>query len=119
MAKKSFKDNPALTFISAANSLAELPVVEEIIVPSEPDKKEAKKPVTTVTDTHTHAYTQEKSESKALFPARSEAKSKRLQLLLRPSTYQGIANIARENGISVNETVNVILEAFVKADKQG
>ena len=42
-----------------------------------------------------------------------EAKSERLQLLVRPTTKEAITEIAKEAGISVNELVNRILENFI------
>ena len=42
-----------------------------------------------------------------------EAKSERLQLLVRPTTKDALTEIAKEAGISVNELVNRILENFI------
>ncbi len=42
-----------------------------------------------------------------------EAKSERLQILLRPATKEALFEIANESGISTNELVNRILESFI------
>lgn len=43
-----------------------------------------------------------------------ETKSKRLNLLVKPSTLNEISKIAQKYGISVNEFINRILEACIK-----
>ena len=42
-----------------------------------------------------------------------EAKSERMQLLVRPATKEALTAIANKSEISVNELVNRILEAFI------
>lgn len=42
-----------------------------------------------------------------------EAKSERMQLLVRPATKEALMAIATKSEISVNELVNRILEAFI------
>lgn len=42
-----------------------------------------------------------------------ETKSRRLFVLLRPSLYNDVKRIATANGISVNDTVSQMLEAYV------
>ena len=42
-----------------------------------------------------------------------EAKSERMQLLIRPTTKEALATIAKDAEISVNELVNRILEEFI------
>jgi predicted HicB family RNase H-like nuclease len=42
-----------------------------------------------------------------------EAKSVRMQLLVRPRTKEALTSIAKEAGISVNELINRILENFI------
>lgn len=42
-----------------------------------------------------------------------EAKSERMQLLVRPATKEALTAIATKSEISVNELVNRILEAFI------
>lgn len=48
-----------------------------------------------------------------LNPKYVETKSKRVQLLIRPSTHGKLKNIAISNNISVNELINNILESYV------
>lgn len=43
-----------------------------------------------------------------------EAKSKRMQLLVRPTVYEKFRVICDGEGISVNEKINQLLEAAVK-----
>lgn len=42
-----------------------------------------------------------------------ETKSRRLFVVLRPSLYDDVKRIAVENGISVNDTISQMLEAYV------
>lgn len=42
-----------------------------------------------------------------------EAKSERMQLLIRPAAKEALTVIAAKSEISVNELVNRILEAFI------
>lgn len=46
-------------------------------------------------------------------PIYVETKSKRVQLLIKPSVYNKLKTSAMEQGISVNEIVNRVLEDFV------
>ena len=46
-----------------------------------------------------------------------ETKSKRIQLLLQPSVVEAVKKLARENGISVNETINIAIQDFLKKGK--
>ena len=43
-----------------------------------------------------------------------ETKSKRVQLLVKPSVYQSISDIADVEGISVNELINIVLERIIE-----
>jgi hypothetical protein len=91
--KKDFKlQNPALRFIADTETAGNPP--EELM-----DKY-------THTDTHAH-----------IISPRGEIKSRRVQLLLRPSTYEAIAALARTNNASVNDAINTILENFVRTGK--
>lgn len=45
---------------------------------------------------------------------KAETKSKRLNLLVKPSTLKEATKLAQKNGISVNELINRLLEAVVK-----
>ena len=48
-----------------------------------------------------------------------ETKSKRVQLLVKPSVYQAVSDIADEEGISVNELINIVLERIVENIMKG
>ena len=91
MAKKSFKNdiNPAMGFISQES----IDKVEETKTAEEPKgQNPAKAP-----------------EGYKLNPLYIETKSKRLQLLIQPSTHEKLKNRAKAEGTSVNDLVNSIL----------
>ncbi len=84
-AKKSFKDNPALQFLSAAE------------------------------ETPSAAYSGAKApEGYKLNPMYVETRSRRLQLVLQPSLYDKVREKAAEEGISVNEYIHRVLAAAVE-----
>lgn len=85
MAKKSFMDSPALRFITANE---EEPQKEEKIAP----KKE------------------ELPKGYKISPVYIETKSRRLQLLLKPSIFKKLKQTADKKHTSVNDLVNSILE---------
>ena len=78
MTKKSFKDNPALQFISA--------VEEERKIPSQ----------------QKNCYV--------------EIKSRRLQLILKPSLFERVKKAASKKRISVNEYVHRVLDKATRED---
>lgn len=86
MAKKSFKDNPALQFISTAE--------EETQQAERGTPRPAEKP----------------PEGYKLNPLYVETKSRRLQLVLQPSLYERVKAGAKAAGLSVNEYVHQILD---------
>ena len=95
MAKKTFKDaitNPAELFISSATETRaeEKPALE---TPTEAPKGYKVNPIFI------------------------ETKSKRLQLLIRPSTVESLKAEALKEGKSLNDLVNSILEAHIKENK--
>lgn len=47
-----------------------------------------------------------------------ETKSKRVQLLVKPSVFQSISDIADEEGVSINELINLVLERIVENRKE-
>jgi hypothetical protein len=75
MSKKSFKDNPAMAFI-----------------------------------THTTDYTHD--------TGMKETKSKRLNLLLTPSLHSNLLKIARVEGISLNELINIVLKKHEQQNQE-
>lgn len=94
-AKKTFKnaENPALQFISA------------------PDVETEEREITA-------------DESGAALSLRGftpkldkpETKSRRLQLLIKPSVYSAVKQIADASGLSVNEIINQILEDATRGE---
>jgi len=102
MSKKSFKDNPALQFMSRA---------EEIVSEPKEERKEERsievreiKEVRGVTPNNVH-----------MVPA-FEAKSKRFNMLIRPSTYTKLKKAADYRGTSVNDLINTIVESYMEFD---
>lgn len=94
MAKKSksFKDNPALQFISTPETETEAP--EQATAPAE-------KPPT--------GY--------KVNPLYVETKSRRLQLVLQPSLYDRIKRAAEQSGLSVNEYVHRVLDEATREEQ--
>lgn len=82
--KKSFKDEPALQFISGAN---------------EPEQET---PQTTIPGTYTIA------------PRKEERKTCRMQLVLKPSLRDKVKERAAQSGVSVNEYIHQVLEIATK-----
>lgn len=91
MAKKSFKDNPALQFISTAEPEETRQEERELTIPQ---PKPAEKP----------------PEGYKLNPLYVETKSRRLQLVVQPSLYGRVKAGAAAAGLSVNEYVHQILD---------
>lgn len=89
MPKKSFKDNPALQFISSTE--AEEPTTAES---SERPPKGYK-----------------------LNPMYVETKSRRLQLILQPSLYNRVKEQAKAMGLSVNEYCHQILDEATRKEQ--
>lgn len=100
--KKSFKDNPALQFVSTGPSPEEK---EDIVVVSKSQEQKRRQ-----------------GEEEANVPMKPnplyiETKSKRVQLLMQPSLHRSLKKIAVSKGVSVNELVHSVLEAFVEKEK--
>lgn len=98
MAKKTFKDslNPAMNFIS-----------KESIEKADGDQTV---PETTKSGKPPKGY--------KLNPLYVETKSRRLQLLVQPSLHEKLKTKANENGMSLNELVNTILQDFLDASEE-
>ena len=47
------------------------------------------------------------------YPEPRETKTRRLQLLVKPSVYDAVSKLARRRGTSVNDLVNTALEAYL------
>ncbi len=89
MAKKSFKDNPALQFIST------------------PEEE----PLTAAT-------TEKPPKGYKVNPLYVETKSRRLQLILQPSLYNRVKKQAKAMGLSVNEYCHQILDEATRKEQQ-
>lgn len=87
MAKKSFKDNPALQFISAADEEQQQEQLQE-----------------------------QAPEGYKLNPLFVETKSRRLQLVIQPSLYERVKATAKTSGLSVNEYVHRLLDEATRKE---
>jgi len=94
--KKSFKQvNPALSFIESGSN-------------------EAHTDTHTDTYTHTDQHTPVYAHADTYTQYKRENKSRRLQLLIKPSTHNAISEIAQMNDTSINDTINTILENYLR-----
>lgn len=91
MAKKTFKDNPALQFISQPEPAAD-PTPEEIA-------KKLGVP-----------------EGYRINPRYIEKKSRRLQLVFQPSLYERVKAAADAAGLSVNEYIHEVLDKATREE---
>ena len=94
MSKKSFKDNPALQFMSRPEEVAreEKPIeVREI--------REVKENLV-------NSY-------RPAAPMVFEAKSKRFNMLIRPSVFASLKEISENRGTSINDLINTIVENYI------
>lgn len=89
MVKKSFKDNPALQFMSTP----EVEPEEDVVVAP----KEFDVPM-------------------KLNPLYIETKSRRLQLLMQPSLHAKLKDISKNKGVSLNELIHTVLEDYAKGE---
>ncbi len=46
-----------------------------------------------------------------------ESKTRRIQLLLRPSVYEVLKRVCDDEGLSVNQKINQIIEAYLTAQE--
>ncbi len=97
MAKKTFKDNPALRFISTEENTPE----------QESSQAPAERP----------APQEQPPEGYKLNPLYLETKSRRVQLILQPSLHERVKQAAQTEGISFNEYVHRVLERAVKGSE--
>lgn len=96
--KKTFKkDNPALSFMSVPE--------EEVETTASPEG-----------DSTLHIRSISKRtapEGYKLNPEYIETKSKRVQLLLQPSTVEAIKSLAKKKGLSMNEAINEAIHEYL------
>lgn len=90
--KKSFKDNPALQFISAAAD-------------PEPEAPEQPAPIT-----------EKPPAGYKVNPLYVETKTRRLQLVLQPSLFERVKAQAKAGGLSVNEYVHQVLDKATREE---
>lgn len=95
MAKKSFKDNPALRFISMPPE----PAIQQPSPPHAPGPSESMLPPMKPN------------------PLYIETKSRRLNLLVQPSLHERIKKLAARRDTSVNDIIHQILLEY--ADREG
>lgn len=98
MAKKSFKDNPALQFITAQEE-----------VPADQPTEAAEKPTQRDFANPPAGY--------KVNPVYLETKSKRVNLLMQPSLHERAKSRAAAMGISLNEFVHIAVTAML--DREG
>ena len=106
MAKKDLNSalSPALQFITPT------------VVPPEAVEE---KPVETPVEAPTERKVAKESRRRKVDPYKLETKSKRLQLLIKPTLYDRLKDKAYEEGISVNELVHEILDdAVIKGGRK-
>ena len=95
MARKSFKDNPALQFIT------------------EPAAHEGKTPAEAQPAAESQREPREAGGSR-LQIRHTEPRSRRVQLLMEPSLFESIEATAKKYDISINELIHQILEQAMK-----
>lgn len=95
MGRKTFKDNPALQFISQAGEAEQEEITQQVTQTQIPKRL---------------GISEEAPEGYKLNPKYIELKTKRLQLVLQPSLLERVRKKAKESGLSVNEYVHRILD---------
>ena len=107
MSKKSFKDNPALQFMSRAEDLSN---------EAREKKREEKAEVAEVVEIKEVKEARMVMNDFLSAPVAFEAKSKRFNMLIRPSTYEKLKKIAEYRCTSVNDLINTIVESYMEFD---
>jgi hypothetical protein len=100
MAKKSFKDNPALQFITAQE---EVPADQPTAAAEIPTQRELANP----------------PAGYKVNPVYLETKSKRVNLLMQPSVHERAKSRAAAMGVSLNEFVHIAIEAMLDGEGAG
>lgn len=95
--KKSFtQSSPAMAYIN---------------IPEGEVEDKANEAQADTTKTTTKAKPRAKSSKVMITPKDAETKSRRVQILLQPSVYEAVKQLAEDNNTSVNDTINTILKA--------
>lgn len=100
MPKKSFKGNPALQFFSQGQTDEQADTTPAAAAPAEP----AAMPEPQAKDAGAEIAADNWR------PGKAEMKSRRVQLLLKPSSYEKAKAAAAKYGISVNEYISQIID---------
>lgn len=106
MPKKSFKDNPALMFISGAEEAGKEQGEQAEQTKQAVAEVPLKAPTTKIPTGTGYKYN----------PLYVETKTKRLQLVLQPSVLERVKARAKESGLSVNEYCHQILDKATREE---
>lgn len=107
MAKKTFLDSPAMQFISTAPEQEAAQTVSEAVEPiiEQTEAEQRKTPVKA--DGSVPRYTE-----------RREVKTRKTQLIFRPSTYEKARREAAARGLSINEYIHLAIESMEESPKE-
>ena len=107
--KKSFKsDMPTMDELNPALQFITPPTAQSGEQHQEAEKKPAAPHPERQPESHTATHRAQRATGTA------ETKSRRVQLLIKPSIYDGIKEHASRNGQSVNDIINFILQEFLE-----
>ena len=99
MSKKSFKDNPALQFMTRVERDVNGDTGGEGRGEVAREARETREAT---------------NNFKALLPVAFEAKSKRFNMLMRPSVFASLKEISENKGTSINDLINTAVENYIK-----
>lgn len=105
MAKKSFKQNPALQFISSADD-------------TQNKQNDLQTDNTQYTDNTEYNDITDNKQYTNIEYTKHELKNKRLNLLLKPSILENISKIAHMKQTSVNDLINSILKDYTEIEEE-
>jgi hypothetical protein len=132
MAKKTFKENPALRFISTADNTDDKQNADNTTTPHIADDKQktvkthkAVNKQNTDNDnntpyTHNKHYADNDNSIDITYNVdnKQERKTKRLNLLIQPSILENLSKIAHMKETSVNDLVNSLLKNYAETEKE-
>jgi endogenous inhibitor of DNA gyrase (YacG/DUF329 family) len=104
MAKKSFKEDPALAFLTTPEEQKE----KEPTAVAQDQTGETKPATTEISVQRTTSYRD--------MIKQVEARSKRLQCVIQPSLYNRAKATADERGVSMNELIHSIIEEYLERE---
>lgn len=107
MAKKTFLDSPAMQFISTAPEQEAAQTASEAVEPiiEQTEAEQRKTPV-------------KADSSEPRYTERREVKTRRVQLVFRPTIYEKSKKRADALGISFNEYIHLALERMEESPKE-